>query len=549
MLRSRSRLAAIALAVAIVLVTALGSSFAGQARASTTQIAILQDDPPLLSDPAGTLARMRQLGVGTVRVLVRWQNVAPSAGSYRRPRRFDATNPGAYPAGNWAPYDNLLTNAQQDGIAIDFDLAGGSPLWATGPGAPRGQRHFNWEPSPSEFGSFVRAAGKRYSGSYTPRGASGPLPAVHFWSIWNEPDYGPSLAPQGTPGNLLVENSPWMYRRLVDAAWSSLQGTGHAHDTILIGELAPRGVSQWGVFSGMKPLIFLRALYCLDGSYRELRGRAATLRGCPATAAGARGFSARHPGLFRASGFSDHPYMRWYPPNREAQPDPDFTSLGLIGQLVRALDRAQLVYGSDPRFPIYSTEFGYLTDPPKHSTASAPEVSPTAAGYYLNWAEYLSWRNPRIASYAQYLLQDALPALRSNQYGGFASGLVAFNGKNKADYYAYRVPIYLPVTTVRRPHTLEVWGCARPRPAHFTILDSGDQTVAIEFKPSSAGRFQTLRTVPFPSSSCYFDTRVAFPSSGTVRLAWAPPTVPSQSNPPAPPQGTFYSRTVQVTVH
>lgn len=538
MLHSRSRLAAIALAVAIVLVTALGSSFAGQARASTTQIAILQDDPPLLSDPVGTLARMRKLGVGTVRVLVRWQNVARAASSYRRPRNFDATNPAAYPAGSWAPYDNLLTNAQQDGIAVDFDLAGGAPLWATGPGAPRGQQHFNWEPSPREYGSFVRAAGKRYSGSYTPPGASAPLPRVHFWSIWNEPDYGPSLAPQGVPGNLRVERSPSMYRQLVDAAWSSLAATGHGHDKILIGEIAPRGVPQWGVFSGMKPLIFVRALYCVDGSYRALRGRTAKLRGCPTTTAGVRSFPARNPGLFHASGFSDHPYMRWYTPNREAQPDPDYTSLGLIGQLVRALDRAQRVYGSDPRFPIYSTEFGYLTDPPKHSTASAPEVSPTAAGYYLNWAEYLSWRNPRIASYAQYLLQDALPALRSNQYGGFASGLVAFNGKNKADYYAYRVPIYLPVTTVRRPHTLEVWGCARPAP--FASLDNGGaaQSVVIEFEPSSGGGFQRRATVPISSSSCYFDTRVAFPSSGTVRLAWAP----------NPTGSTLYSRTVQVTV-
>ena len=66
--------------------------------------------------------------------------------------------------------------------------------------------------------------------------------------------------------------------------------------------------------------------------------------------------------------------MRWYAPNHELDPDPtngsitaDYTSLGVIGNLGRALDRLQRVYGSDTRFPIYDTEFGYITSPPKRS--------------------------------------------------------------------------------------------------------------------------------------------------------------------------------------
>ena len=114
-------------------------------------------------------------------------------------------------------------------------------------------------------------------------GDAGDLPRVSFWSIWNEPDYGPSLAPQGVPGDLTVENSPRMYRRLLDAAWAALQATGHtpATDTILFGELAPRGEKRWGVFSGMKPLVFLRALYCVDSRYRPLRGTRGAGQGMP----------------------------------------------------------------------------------------------------------------------------------------------------------------------------------------------------------------------------------------------------------------------------
>jgi len=86
----------------------------------------------------------------------------------------------------------------------------------------------------------------------------------------------------------------------------------------------------------------------------------------PTTAASSRLFPAQHPGLFRATGFADHPYMRWYSPNREQQPDPQYSSLGEIGVLELGLDRAQLAYGSHKRFPIYDTEFGYITTPPKH---------------------------------------------------------------------------------------------------------------------------------------------------------------------------------------
>jgi len=160
------------------------------------------------------------------------------------------------------------------------------------------------------------------------------------------------------------ENSPRMYRNLVDATYTALKRTGHAHDRLMFGELAPRGAENWGVFSGMKPLIFLRAMYCVDSQYRPLRGAAAAIRGCPTNAAGSRQFRAKNPALFTAAGVADHPYMRWYPPNREKFPDPNNTSLGQIGNLTRSLDRLNRMYGSHKRFPIYNTEFGYITTPP-----------------------------------------------------------------------------------------------------------------------------------------------------------------------------------------
>ena len=60
-----------------------GAIAATQARASTSQISIFQDDPRLDKDPAGTLQRMRLLGAQVVRVSVPWYFIAPARNATR----------------------------------------------------------------------------------------------------------------------------------------------------------------------------------------------------------------------------------------------------------------------------------------------------------------------------------------------------------------------------------------------------------------------------------------------------------------------------------
>ena len=202
----------------------------------------------------------------------------------------------------------------------------------------------------------------------------------------------------------------------------------------------------------------------------------------------------------------------------------------MIGNLTRALDRLQRVYGSGTRFPIYDTEFGYITSPPKHSPDPTVEpkviyLSPTTAAAYMNWAEYLSWRNPRLRSFEQYLLYDPLRPTRANDWGGFASGLLSWNGVQKATYYAWRLPLYLPVTTAHRGQSLEVWGCVRPAP--FGAIDTGTpQTAQIQFAPRSSGKYTTVQTVTIGQASrCYFDRarRLPVERHGQARLHLSEP--------------------------
>jgi hypothetical protein len=477
------------------------------AAASTSQDALFQDGPLLRADPAGTLSTLKSLGVSKLRLLMAWNSVAPSPSSHRRPN-FKSTNPSSYPSANWAIYDTILKAAQADGISVDLNIVGPAPLWATGPRNPRSPWPGAWKPSASEFGAFVRAVGTRYSGSFEG------LPKVTFWSIWNEPNYGPSLAPQEGSGS--VELSPGSYRSLVDASYSSLQRTGHGRDRFVIGETAPHGFPHPGVFSGMTPVRWVEALYCVNSSFRQFRGSAASARGCPTSSAGSRSFRSRHPGLFKAGGFSVHPYAQGIAPNQPARlcgrnlcpsgggGDPGFADLPVLPRFERILDRLQGIYGSRNRMGIWSTEYGYQTTPPSPKHA----ISPAKAAVWINWAEYLSYKQPRIQSYAQYLLRD-VPG------SAFASGLELPNGSQKATYAAYRMPIYMPTTSTRRGRSIEVWGCVRP--AHTV---SGTQRVKIQFgKP---GSFQTVKTVTITNSRGYFDVKMPFSASGYVRTSWTP---------------------------
>jgi hypothetical protein len=545
-IRRKFSLAAALLSVAAPL--SLAALRAAPATASSTQESIFQDDNQLKANPAGTMQTLRDLGVQRVRVNLAWNTVAPGAASTKRPKGLNASDPAAYPAAGWAPYDAIVRAGATYGVGIDFTIDGPAPLWAAGSGAPKGTTGFfraAWQPSAKEFGLFVRAAGTRYSGTYKPRGSATAVPRVGFWSIWNEPNYGFDIAPQGIGAHQSIPNSPHLYRNLLDAAWSALQATGHGTrtDRILFGEVTPHGVNAWGVFSNMKPLIFLRSLYCVDSRYRELRGSTAAAEGCPTTAAGSRNFRKQNPALFSASGFADHPYEQASAPNRPthlcgnklcvgAPTDPDFADLPEIPHLLSTLDHLNSVYGSHPHFPVWSTEYGFRTKPPDPNLG----VSQSTAADYMNWAEYLSYHMRRLYSYSQYQLLDAPPP------ASFDTGLENPDGSHKPGYDAYRMPLFIPMTSTRAGRKIEIWGGVRP--AGYARSDTGKaQSVQIQFQRGSSGAWQTIDTVTVTNSKGYIDVHLALPASGSVRLAWSYP-----AGDPLLGSGTVFSRTVSVKV-
>jgi hypothetical protein len=518
-----TRLARRGTAVALGAAAALGgvAILPATALANHSQASIIEDYNDL-NDPVGTLTQFRELGANTVRVVLPWEGIAPDPFATKKPS-FNAADPNAYPAGNWAPFDAVINTAQRLGLKVDLTVAGGAPRWAEASAAPKANgvnpNFVAWRPNAAAYGQFMQAVGTRYSGTFVPSGQAAPLPRVHFWAIFNEPNFGQDLGPQATKDSTYF-NAPIMYRQLVNSGWQALQATGHGHDTILIGELAAEGAEPGrnpkrtgglpGNYGQTRPLLFIRDLYCVNSRFRLLRGGAAKATGCPTSAAGSRRFRSQNPGLFNASGFADHPYAQGGSPVSRAGNKADFATFPDFGNLESTLDRVNRIYGSGKRYTIYNTEYGEITNPPK----GRPYPSPAVAAYYINWAEYLSWKSRRVGSYMQYLLKDPPPT--AGAYSGFASGLEFYDGKPKATWPAYQIAVYMPHTSFSHNAKEEIWGNARPGP--FMKADgNGDQSASIQVdgKPVNTT----------PANGGYFDIHMKFPKGRhTVRLAYAFPT-------------------------
>ena len=491
-----------------LLVIALLALATAPAHAAKNLETSLQDDPFLVyagvQQQRDTLDRIKALGVDRIRVTVLWRYLAPAPTSAIRPN-FDASDPSQYPISRWEHYDNLLQEAAKRGIAVNLNVTGPSPTWANGK-APRPDVTETFEPRPDEFGKFVGAVAKRYSGTYTIRVGFGEyaiptvLPRASYWSIWNEPNQSGWLTPQwrSLGRGRFAERAPALYRALLAQAWNALQATGHGKDTILIGETAPGGLAAKGVKKALRPLVFLRALYCVDARFKPVRGSRAKALECPA-----KGFKKTNPALFKASGYGHHPYELLLAPNAASR-DKDSVNLAALPRLTKALDTIMRRYGSSRKLPIQLTEYGYQTAP---DPIAKRFVSFDRQAEWLNQAEYLAFRNPRVRSLSQFLLYDDATAPLSLT---FQSGLYSATGMPKPALAAFALPIWV---VKRRGSSVTVWG--RVRPGAGSRLSA-----ALQYRPGTKGAFKTVKTLTLSGRHSFQTTVKA--GRGQIRLVFGP---------------------------
>ena len=484
-----------AAAVALLLLLALPAV----AGASANQEAVLQDDPKIVfadstEELDRTLAEIAALGVDRIRVGVFWHLLAPT--------------PDSFPEEGWSRYDRIVKLAPRHGLAVMLSLHGPAPPWATS--RPGGKEN-HWRPSPAGYRAFVAAVGRRYSGTWTdPDGGSSPLPRVEHWSLWNEPNFPNSLLPQrNRDGRGGRAESPRLYRELADAGWAGLQESGHGRDVILLGETSPLGPVRLRANGFISPLEFVRELYCLDRSWRAFRGRAARVRGCPATAAARRGFARAHPALFRADGWAHHAYSLNHAPTWRGYTR-DSAPLGSIGRLTGTLDRARRKWRARSRWPIWITEYGYETSDPKFG------VSPSRQARWLGRAEYLAYRNPRIVAFTQFLLADDAPRTQypeddQRRWTTWQSGLFDWEGRPKPALEAFKRSVHVTPTRARGAARVRVFGVYRP--------PASGLTAAVQVRRGD-GDWRTLRTAAVRNRRGYVLLRVRLRRSAALRMVW-----------------------------
>ena len=513
-----TRLLTLAFAFAVLLVPA--------AQASPLQTSIMMDDDLLLyrndDTAAKALVAMKKIGVDTVRVTVLWKVVAENArptkaeiaklkgsqkeNARKQAARFKATTPKTYPRRNWDRFDNLVRSAARTGIKIYFNITGPGPAWAHAkpPNAQRSLRG-TWKPKPSAFKQFVQAVGTRYNGTYRDEnGDRGILPAVRFWSLWNEPNQAGWLTPQWENG---APASPGIYRKLHQFGYKGLLAGGHhtGSDIILMGETAPLGSDTPGPKSPMRPGLFLRELALGNGAAAD--------------------FAARGPLI--ANGFAHHPYTKNVPPT-VVDPNPDSLTMANISNLGTLLDTlsAQTSGAIPTGMNLFMTEFGFETNPPDPFSG----VPLAAQATYNMVGEYQAWSNPRIVSQAQFLYRDVDPIRKHPKtskafWFTYQSGLFFRNGTPKPSLGAYRMP-FLAFDTKTLDPTLgspiyNLWGQIR------MLNDDapGAATIQWRAKDGSTPWLSVGETVPIDKKGFYTATRAApMPVVGEWRGALLDPS-------------------------
>jgi len=535
---------------AAVLALAVLAVSAAPAAASRSQESIFMDDPKIVySAPErleGTLAELKQIGVDRIRVSVFWHLLAPDPKSEIRPFPPGAgADPRNYSAEKWDRYDAIVTTAQKVGLKLLFNITSPAPHWAT-PSAPSAETEDSFRPSAAEYKDFVQAVGTRYSGMFNdeaarqnsasvfddceptpnfpvpppicpPEGSdpspdnpnppnTGPvLPRVDTWSAWNEPNMPGWLTPQSHEDDKRLAASPHVYRALADAMYSGLAESGHGDDTILIGETAPRGASERAVTQSLRPLHFVRELYCLNRRFRPFTGEAAQRRDCPD---GGTGFRAAHPVLFDATAFAHHPYAFEAPPG-VSDPNKDDVVIADLGRLTRTLDLALGRHGSAKRFKVWLTEYGYQTDPPDPYVGWPWKTH----ARYLAHGEWLAYRHRRVRSTAQFLLFDDSPLGMygpndPRRWGTFQTGLKTAKGKHKPAYASYQRGIHL---IKRRGRPTRVFGYWRAAP--------GRTPARIEFRRKGKRRWRLVKQVE-TNAAGYLLTKVDVRGAGTFRIVF-----------------------------
>jgi hypothetical protein len=342
-------------------------------------VGILDESHTLYGNPDQTFPLLGQLHTQVLRINLYWGGKFGVA--KRRP--VDATDPSD-PAYDWSLYDRTVNYAAQYKIKLLFSVYG-TPRWENG--------HATANYAPKKFTdleNFAYAAATRYAGDF-PAEDGRPLPAVRYWTAWNEPNQYFQLSPQykKVKGKYVIQ-SAIDYAKICNSIYTGIHSTMLAGEKVACGVTAPGGNnSPTGGRPTISPVAFLQA--------------------------------AKKAGMKKFDAYAHHAYPRKSTETPTTKPPKNAVTLANIGDLTKVLTK---LYGNKP---LWITEYGYQTNPPDKTLG----VSWAKQAAYLKQAYAIGRKNPRIQMMIWFLMKD------EPRVSGWQSGFITATGKKKPSFAAF----------------------------------------------------------------------------------------------------------------
>jgi hypothetical protein len=288
------------------------------------------------------------------RIGINWYLTAPAA----LPTGFDGGNPAS--AGyTWTSLDAAIKLAAEHHKQVILAEVR-APSWALGPNHPTGPMSGDitggaWDPNVTMFAQFIHALAVRYSGSFV-SAASGRLPRVRYFEIWNEENISGYMA---APSNVTE------YRKLLNAGYQAVKSV-HADNKVIFGGMA--GVGGYDPWS-IPPLKFAAQVMCL----RRVGQRFVPNGRCPVKA---------HFDIL-----AEHPYAFASSPTKHAYQYDDLlvADMPKLRALLDTAKRLRTIRGDNQL--LWATEFAWATNPPNTPIGD----SPGTAARYVAYALYELW--------------------------------------------------------------------------------------------------------------------------------------------------------------
>jgi hypothetical protein len=338
------------------------------------------DNSYAASDPAAFWADAVELNVGFMRWDLQWVHMAATKPTNAR----NVEDPAYF----WGATDNFVRQAAEHGLQDRIMFT----LWSTPKWASSLKKSGSTADMPKirDWRAFVHVVATRYSGKYTPPGATTPLPRVVSFETWNEPNAWFALRPQIVKRKAV---SPRNYVKLLNALKYEVRRAVSFKPTFVAGALYKQGGGR-----SVTPINFLRGMAAAKAKFDVL---------------------SIHP-------YNNTPRLGLKDGRDQSKTNPRFIGIGNFQTFITLSNQ---IFGK--KYPIWVTEFGWQTP----SSGKNQYVATVKQQARFARQSVLRFRQlPQVARAAWFLLRDDPPG--NGTY--YTTGLRYTDGTKKPSFNAWK---------------------------------------------------------------------------------------------------------------